>query len=530
MNREPAAPAAQSDGSHWLSLIVVILGAFVAILNNSLINVALPQLMNVFGASTDEIQWVLTGFMLASGIVVPVSGYVGDRYGYKKSYIGSILVFVVASLLCAFAWNTESLIAFRVIQGLGGGLLMPLSMSIVYKVVPRHQIGLALGIWGIAAMVAPAVGPTLSGYLIEYFSWRLLFLLNVPVGVLAVICALFLLRETETDQSLAFDRLGFVLSTVGLGALLLALSKGHTEGWTSQYIVNLFVISFFALALLVWVETGRREPLLDITLLKNPVFLISTITSSLVMIGLYGGIFLTPLYLQNIQGLSAVQTGLLLMPQALAMALMMPLAGRLFDKIGPVPLGLLGVGILSAMTYELHRLTLDTPNHWLRWVLVIRGIGIGLSMMPLTTSGMNAVRPDQIGRASALGNVIRQVAASFGIAVLTTILQQRQALQGARIAESVTVDSGAAAQTQAALAAALAQGGVDPATAQGGALELLGLLVQKEAAVRAIADTFLFSSVPLFLALPLIVFLRAKKPAQATAGGSRPPVPQGARE
>lgn len=515
----PAAPGEVVE-AQWLALIVIILGAFMAILNNSLINVALPQLANVFGASTDQIQWVLTGYTLASAMVVPLSGFLGDRFGYKKSYLIAVMLFVVASLLCSVSWSTGSLIGFRIFQGLAGGTLMPMSMSIVYQIIPRRQIGLALGIWGIAAMAAPAVGPTLGGYLIQYFTWHLLFLVNVPFGLLAAVFGLVLLNETPLQKGLTLDVPGVILSMVGTGTLLLALSDGQKDGWGSFYIVSLFFISVSALSLLVWVELGKENPLLDLRLFRNPTFTISTVTSSLVMVGLFGGVFLTPLYLENIQGLSAMDTGLLLMPQALAMAVMMPVSGRLFDKIGPVPLGIIGVTLLGVMTFQLHHLALDTPNSWLKWVLVFRGLGIGLSMMPLTTSGMNALRPDQIGRASGLGNMVRQVSGSFGIAALTTILQQRTAVQFSRISDAVTMDSTAFAQLQAQVSAGLSQAGVDPATAAGGGLAVLAGLVQQEAVTRAIADTFLMASIPLFFALPFIFFLRSRPKAKPAHNGS----------
>lgn len=504
-------PETGNGGNKWLALIAVIAGAFVAILNNSLINVALPKLMAVFGSSTDEIQWVLTGFMLASGVIIPVSGFLGERYGYKKSLLMALIVFVSGSFLCSISWSASSLIAFRVLQGLGGGVIMPLSMSIIYKVMPRHQIGLALGLWGVSAMVAPAIGPTLSGYLIEYANWRLLFSMNVPIGIISILLVMFLLQETETRDNMVFDKWGFVLSALGAGTLLLALSKGQSEGWTSLYIVSLFFVSLFSFALLIWVEIGKEQPLLQLRLLKNPKFTISTITSSLVQMGMFGGIFLTPLFLQNLQGLTAMQTGLLLMPQAIAMAIMMPIAGKLFDKYGVLPLGLIGLTILSTMTIELYRLSLDTSNHWLATVLMIRGIGIGMCMMPLTTSGMNAVPPQMIGLASGLGNMIRQIAASFGISGLTAIMQNRSTFHAARIADDVSITSDTANQVQAMLTGYVAQSGVDMGTAQGYAISVLGGLVQKEALVRAIADTFLVSAVPVTIAIPLVFFLAGKK-------------------
>ncbi|GAX92034.1 DHA2 family efflux MFS transporter permease subunit [Effusibacillus lacus] len=501
-----------NGGNQWLALLAVIAGAFVAILNNSLINVALPKLMAVFGSTTDTIQWVLTGYMLASGVIIPLSGYVGDRFGYKTSLVLSLTAFVLGSLLCSLAWNDSSLIAFRIVQGLGGGIIMPLSMAIIYKVMPPKQIGLALGLWGIAAMVAPAVGPTLSGYLVEYFSWRILFALNVPVGILSIMLVLALLKETDTRENLHFDRWGFLLFTIAAGSLLLALSQGQKEGWSSLYIVTLFFVSFFSFVFLIWLETGKKNPLLDLSLFGNLRFTISTLSSSLVMIGMFGGIFLTPLYLQNIQGLSAVQTGLILMPQAIAMGIMMPIAGRLFDRYGVLPLGLTGLTIVGITTYELHNLTVDTPNRWLDMVLTIRGIGIGLCMMPLTTAGMNAVEKHRIGQASGLGNVVRQIAGSFGIAVLTAIMQQRQTFHSARINEDVSLASDAALQAQAMLTVHFTQSGLDMASAKASAMAVLSGMIQKEAAVRAIADTFMLSAIPFFLAIPMLYFLRVTSP------------------
>ncbi|BCJ87812.1 DHA2 family efflux MFS transporter permease subunit [Effusibacillus dendaii] len=510
-----------NENNYWIALIAVILGAFVAILNNSLINVALPKLMSVFGSSQDHIQWVLTGYMLASGIIIPVSGFVGERYGYKKSYLIALSIFVAFSFACAAAWSDNTLIAFRILQGIGGGVIMPLSMSIIYKVVPREQVGMALGLWGVASMVAPAVGPTLSGYLIEYVSWRLLFLMNVPIGLVAILFVFFALKETETNSSLKLDKSGVVLSTLTAGSLLLALSQGQSEGWSSLYIISLFFVAAFSLALLIWVESGKEDPLLEVKLWKNPVFAMSTIGSSLVMIGLYGGIFLTPVYLQNIQGLTPIDTGLLLMPQALAMAAMMPVAGKLFDKVGVVPLGVVGLTILSMMTFELHRLTIDTPNSWLRTVMMIRGIGLGLCMMPLTTAGMNAIAaisPRLIGKASGMGNVVRQVAGSFGIAVMTTIMQNRQALHIVEFGSNISSINAMMAQVQTGLASYITSFGVDAKTASGGALSILIGLAQKEAASRAIAETFLAASLPLFCTIPLVFLMRQKKP-------KTPPVP-----
>lgn len=495
----------------WITLIAIILGTFVAVLNNSLINIALPTLVNVFGSTTQTIQWVLTGFMLASAVVIPMSGALGDKYGYKKVYLTTLTAFTITSGLCGLAWSDSSLIVFRIVQGVSGGMIMPIGMAMIYMIIPREKIGIALGVYGIAAMVAPAVGPTLSGYLIEYFSWRILFFLNVPVGVIAVIMCSILLKETPKKTELTFDVPGTILSIVACGTLLLALSKGQSEGWTSLYIVSLFFVAFFSLLLFVWVELGKDQPLLDLRLFQIPAFTLSVIASSFVMMGMMGGIFLIPIFLQNIQGMTAVDTGLLLMPQSIAMALMMPISGKLFDKYGVGPVGLIGLTIMGITTLELYRLTADTPHHWLNILLTIRGLGIGLCMMPLSTVGMNAVPRTSVGNASSLSNVIRQVMSSLGIAILTGIMTHQQTIHSAAISDSVSLTNSVANDTLKSLGGLFSVNGADPATAAGTASYLLAGMVQKEATVRAIADTLMLSALPVIASIPLIYFMRKKK-------------------
>ncbi|HJV46493.1 MAG TPA: DHA2 family efflux MFS transporter permease subunit, partial [Bacillota bacterium] len=489
----------EKNSGKWLALIAIILGAFVAVLNNSLINVALPEMVNVFGSSTDVIQWVLTGYMLANAVVIPMSGFLGDRFGYKKVFVVSLAGFTIGSLLCGLAWSDSSLIGFRIIQGLAGGLISPLSMAIIYSIMPRHQIGTALGIWGIAAMAAPAIGPTASGYLIQYLNWRFLFFICVPIGAFAVLMGVLLLKETPKREGTTFDWQGAVLSIIFFGSLLLALSKGNSEGWTSFFIVSLFFVSVFSMLLLIWVETGKQQPLLDLRFFKNPIFTLSVICSSLVMMGLYGGTFLTPLYLQNVQVLTPIQTGLVMMPQSVAMALMMPVSGKLFDKIGVVPLAFTGLILMGTTTFELHRLTIDTPNHWLDFVLTLRGLGIGLCMMPLTTVGMNAVPKEAVGRASSVSNVIRQVAGTMAIAILTMLMMNRQVFHGNEISENIQIGSFQASQLLSQLTTGYYQMGADLSTSSAGATYILFGWIQKEALSRSIADTFMASSLPLFI-------------------------------
>lgn len=492
----------------WLSLLAILSGTFVAILNNSLINVALPAMVNIFGSTTETMQWVLTGYMLANAVMIPMSGSLSAKFGAKKIFVLSLSAFTFSSILCALAWSDSSLIAFRVVQGVSGGMIMPIGMSMIYMIVPREKIGMALGIFGIASMTAPALGPTLGGYLIEFLSWQFLFLVGVPFGIFAVIMSIVLLKETPKKPELKFDFLGAFLAIVGFGTLLLALSKGQAEGWTSFFIVSLFFIAVMSLILFVWVELGKETPLLDLRLLKIPTFTISILTSGFVMMGMMGGIFLMPIFLQNIQGLTAMESGILLMPQSIAMAIMMPISGKLMDKYGIGPIGLIGLTIMSVTTFELHNLSADSMHSWIDMILTIRGIGIGLCMMTLSTVGMNAVPRTSVGDASPLSNVLRQVMSSFAIAILTVIMQARQNFHMASISDNLNTDM--ATQFISGISGMYAQVGVDAASATGGASAILYGMMAKESLVQGIGDTFLVSVIPIVLSIPLLYFLHKK--------------------
>lgn len=499
------------DTSNWLSLLAIILGTFAAVLNSSLLNVALPKLTTALGSTTDVTQWVLTGYMLASAVAIPFSGYLGDKFGYKKIFTISLVGFTLGSLFCGVAWSASTLIFFRIVQGIGGGLIMPLGMTIIYSLFPRNQMGTVLGVYGIAAMIAPAVGPTLSGFMIEHLGWRSLFFVMVPVGAIATFMGTILLRETEKKVGETLDKWGAFLSITCFGTLLLALSKGQAEGWTSFFIVSLLFVAFFSLILLIWVELGQENPILDVRIFANMKFSLGSLSASLVTMGMIGGMFLIPIYLQNIQGLSAIQTGLLLLPQSIAMALMMPLSGKLFDRFGVIPVGLVGLSTTAIATFMLGDLAVDTPNSWLNMVLTIRGIGIGLCLQPLNTVGMNAVLPHQVGRASPLSNVTRQVFSSMAIAVFTMLMSQYSIYYTVTFTEHVSMTNDTATQTMQQFTSLYASQGLDAASAQGMAGSALGGMIAREATVRAIGDTFMASSIPVFLCIPLLLFFVQRK-------------------
>jgi DHA2 family multidrug resistance protein len=410
----------------WFTLAILVISTFMAILDSSIVNIALPKMMNVFGASTEEIEWVLTGYMLTMGVIIPLTGYLGSRFGLKKVYVFALIMFTIGSALCGMAWNTSSMIAARVVQAIGGGMMMPVSMTIIFNIFPKEKMGTVLGIWGLGAVIAPAIGPTLSGYIIEYLDWRLIFTINIPIGIFATFLAIFFLDKFKGQPVKGFDYLGTILVSVGLFTLLLGLNKGNDKGWYSIYIISLLAVASMCLIGFVINELFVEHPLLDLRILKNFSFSLSLVITIITTIAMFGGIFIIPLFLQNLKGLSAMQTGMLMFPSALASALTMPISGGLNDKFGARPVAIAGMSILVVTTFILTKITLATDTETIKWLMMLRGFGMGLCMMPIQTAGMAEIPKEQTGYASAIANTMRQVGGSLGIAILASVMSGRQ--------------------------------------------------------------------------------------------------------
>lgn len=518
----PQAGPPQSDSEqpkNWgLALFVVVIGAFMAILDSSIVNIAIPTIENVFGVNTQTVQWVVTIYILALGVVVPASSWLGERYGLKRVYIFSLVMFTAGSALCGAAWSLDSLATFRVIQALGGGLIMPTTMSLVYRMVPRDRIGTAMGFWGLALIFAPAVGPTLGGYLVEYVNWRLIFYVNLPVGIVGVALALAILPNFARHAVGPLDWAGLATAAGGLFGLLLALSEGQTWGWTSEPIALLLIASVTLMGLFVYLQLTGKYPLLDLRVFRYGSFTLTNLLSVAVMVGMYAGVFYVPLFLQTVVGYGALQTGLLMMPAALVTAAFMPISGRIYDRIGarvPVFVGLL---ILAWSTYLMHQLSIDTPTYVVTEWLMMRSVGMGLAMMPLTTAGMSAIPTPQIGAASSINNIIQRVSAAFGLAILTGVLEDQITTHTTYLSSAYVpgqVASGFLQQIQGFFL----HGGM--AAAQAAPLSSITVLgqIQSQAFVMGIDDLFTATAIlALVAAIPalLIKTYRTQVPNPAT--------------
>lgn len=405
-----------------MALSIVLIGTFMVILDTTIVSVALVPIGNSLHAPTG-VEWIVTAYLLAVGVVQPITGWVADRVGRKAVFIGAMVLFAAGSLASAASPNLAVLIFFRVVQGLGGGAMVPVGMAIIIEAFPPNRRGTALGVWGVAAMAAPAIGPSLGGWLVTQLDWRWLFLINVPIGVVGTVLALKYLRNDGFHEERPFDWTGTALITCGLLALLLALSEGAAWGWGSQRTVGLLVGGTLLFVVFVWwVLTRTDHPLVDMRMFSNPTFTLTIAVISLLTLSQYGRLFFVPLELESLRGLTPLHTGLLLTPTAVGAGITMPIGGRLADRIGariPVTLGLIPV---AAATWYLGTLTPHSSENWLMFWLFVSGVGFGLAMMPNAVAGLNSIPSRLIAPGSAIRQLARQVAGAVAIAVLTAIV------------------------------------------------------------------------------------------------------------
>jgi len=414
-----------SDGAYhrWAVLGVIMLATFMAVLDTSIVNVALPHMMGAFGVNRDQIEWVSTAFLLASAGVMPLIGWFTNRFDYKAIFLYCLLLFTVASVACAMAWSFESLIAARVAQALGGGAIQPLGMAIVAELFEPRERGRALGVWGTGVMVAPALGPTLGGYLTDHFSWRTIFSVNLPIGVVTLLLGVLIMRRLKASGARRdFDWGGFVFLTMALVAGLTALSNGQQKGWNSNYIHICEALTVVGTVMFVAVELAVRHPLLDLRIFLFRNFSLSILLAIVRSMGLFGSIFLLPLYLQTQMGYPTVRAGVWMMPGALAIAVSMVGAGKLSEHFGTKSLTLWGVALTGGSLLLFGQL--DPLSGWTVVVLpqLLRGLGLGLMMAPITAAALNAVPRDELPMASSFLNVAQNVGGALGIALLNNVV------------------------------------------------------------------------------------------------------------
>ena len=494
-------------------LAAMLFGMFIAILNQTLLNVALPKINTEFNISASTGQWLMTGFMLVNGILIPISAFLFNKYSYRKLFIIGLVLFTFGSLICAISMNFPIMMTGRVLQAIGAGILMPLGSNVIVTIFPPEKRGVAMGTMGIAMILAPAIGPTLSGYIVQNYDWNLMFYGMFFIGLVAIAVGFFWFRLYQRTTNPKADVPGIIYSTIGFGALLYGFSEAGNKGWGSTEIVTMFIIGIVFIILFVIRELRMKAPMLNLEVLKYPTYTLTTVINMIVMMSLYGGMILLPIYLQNLRGFSALDSGLLMLPGALVMGALGPIAGKLLDTIGIKPLAIFGIGVMTYATWELTKLNMDTPYLSIMGIYVLRSFGMAFIMMPIMTAGMNALPARLISHGNAFVNTMRQLAGSIGTAILVTVMTTQTTNHVAAFGEELDKTNPMVQDHMRELAQQF--GG------EQGAMKVLLQYVNKLASVEGINDAFIIATIISLVALILSFFLQSKKKADASAAKSR---------
>ncbi|ONH12952.1 MFS transporter [Staphylococcus aureus] len=490
-------------------LAALLFGMFIAILNQTLLNVALPKINTEFNISASTGQWLMTGFMLVNGILIPITAYLFNKYSYRKLFLVALVLFTIGSLICAISMNFPIMMVGRVLQAIGAGVLMPLGSIVIITIYPPEKRGAAMGTMGIAMILAPAIGPTLSGYIVQNYHWNVMFYGMFIIGIIAILIGFVWFKLYQYTTNPKADIPGIIFSTIGFGALLYGFSEAGNKGWGSVEIETMFAIGIIFIILFVIRELRMKSPMLNLEVLKFPTFTLTTIINMVVMLSLYGGMILLPIYLQNLRGFSALDSGLLLLPGSLIMGLLGPFAGKLLDTIGLKPLAIFGIAVMTYATWELTKLNMDTPYMTIMGIYVLRSFGMAFIMMPMVTAAINALPGRLASHGNAFLNTMRQLAGSIGTAILVTVMTTQTTQHLSAFGEELDKTNPVVQNHMRELASQY--GG------QEGAMKVLLQFVNKLATVEGINDAFIVATIFSIIALILCLFLQSNKKAKATA-------------
>ncbi|HGZ7002674.1 TPA: DHA2 family efflux MFS transporter permease subunit [Staphylococcus aureus] len=490
-------------------LAALLFGMFIAILNQTLLNVALPKINTEFNISASTGQWLMTGFMLVNGILIPITAYLFNKYSYRKLFLVALVLFTIGSLICAISMNFPIMMVGRVLQAIGAGVLMPLGSIVIITIYPPEKRGAAMGTMGIAMILAPAIGPTLSGYIVQNYHWNVMFYGMFIIGIIAILVGFVWFKLYQYTTNPKADIPGIIFSTIGFGALLYGFSEAGNKGWDSVEIETMFAIGIIFIILFVIRELRMKSPMLNLEVLKFPTFTLTTIINMVVMLSLYGGMILLPIYLQNLRGFSALDSGLLLLPGSLIMGLLGPFAGKLLDTIGLKPLAIFGIAVMTYATWELTKLNMDTPYMTIMGIYVLRSFGMAFIMMPMVTAAINALPGRLASHGNAFLNTMRQLAGSIGTAILVTVMTTQTTQHLSAFGEELDKTNPVVQDHMRELASQY--GG------QEGAMKVLLQFVNKLATVEGINDAFIVATIFSIIALILCLFLQSNKKAKATA-------------
>jgi EmrB/QacA subfamily drug resistance transporter len=467
-------------------IAALMIGAFVAFLNQTLLNVALPSIMNDLKIEPTQGQWLTTGYMLVNGVLIPVTAYLISRFTTRQLFISAMSLFTIGTLICGLSPNFFILMIGRVVQAVGGGIISPLMMVVFLTIFPIEKRGSAMGLMGMAMILAPAIGPTLSGWIVENYDWRVLFYIILPFSAIATLIGIFFLRNVTKVTKPSFDMLSVVLSTIGFGGLLYGFSSAGSDGWGSSLVISCLTIGTLALILFVWRQLKSASPMLEFRIFKYNMFTLTTIINVLITISMFAGMILLPIFLQNIRQFTPMESGLMMLPGAILMGIMSPITGAIFDKVGARWLSVIGLAITVVTTFEFTRLTDVTTYTHMILIYTIRMVGMSLMMMPIQTAGLNQLPQSMNAHGTAMSNTLRTIAGSIGTAVLVTVMTMQAKSHGLALA---------------------IEGGISPTDKKAMAH------ITAESTIYGINQAFVIATWLAVVALFLAFFIRKTKPA-----------------
>jgi DHA2 family multidrug resistance protein len=516
--RRPALPRELVYRSRYLIAFAVTLASVLELVDTSIVNVAIPHMMGELGATLDEIAWVSTGYIVANVIVLPMTSWLSERFGRRRYYTGSIILFTAASFFCGNARSLEVLVGGRVLQGIGGGALISTAQAILFDVFPLEERAKGQAIFGMSVMVGPTLGPTLGGWITDNYSWPWIFFINLPLGVLAAFMTWRLVPEPshERRQTEHVDWLGLGLLILGIGALQVMLERGESKDWfESREIVAEGLLSAVGLVLFIWHELRTEHPVVDLRVLKNRQLTVGVVFGALLGFALYSSVFALPVFLQNLLDFTAWDTGKVILPGAIASAVAMAGMGRFASKVDARILITAGVLLFLWSMWDHYHFTLDIGMHDLFWPMVLRGFGIGLVFVPLTAATVADLKPWQIPQGTGLFNLSRQLGGSFGIAVTATLLTRFTDRARVGLAPHLTLSNPTTVSWLDAVTRNFMRLGGSMAEARHRAEALLNLRLGQQASVFAFEKVFLIMGVTFVAALPLLLLFRTGR----TSGG-----------
>ncbi|MEY9973295.1 EmrB/QacA subfamily drug resistance transporter [Lysinibacillus sp. RC46] len=473
---------------------ILFVGAFVAFLNNTLLNVALPTIMKDFDITYSKVQWLATGYMLVSGILVPASAFFVTRFKNRHLFIVAMSVFTIGTIMAGFAPNFGMLLAGRMVQAAGAASMSPLLMNVMLISFPKEKRGAAMGIFGLVMISAPAIGPTLSGYIVEHHDWRMLFQMIIPFAVISLLFGIWKLENVMETRKVQLDFPSVLLSTVAFGGILYGFSTAGDKGWSSPWVYGTISVGLLALIIFIFKQLRMDQPLLELRIYKYPMFALGSAISVIVSMAMFSGMILTPAYVQSIRGIDPFKAGLMMLPGALVMGIMSPITGKLFDKFGPRLLAVIGLTITTIATFGLTKLELDSSYTFIVSMYTIRMFGMSMVMMPIMTNGLNQLPQMMNPHGTAINNTLQQVAGAIGSAVMVTFMNNRT--------KATAEDLIAEAKANAA------QSGVAATPEQ---MQQMQDQITQTALLDGITHSFLIAACVTVLALVLAFFLKRVK-------------------